>query len=174
MKKIGLLLSVCLALTTIVEAQTINTEKSRVNFEIGNMRVRTVQGTFGGMKGDLKFDLNDLENSFFVVSIDASSVNTENQKRDDHLRNEDFFNVAKYPMITFTSKRIFKTPDGFVTEGVMDMHGVQKEVSIPFAFEKNTFIGQIVVDRFDYDVGENIKTGMVSAEAHLEIICVIN
>ncbi len=173
MKKIGLLLSLWAASFFLVEAKTIDTEKSVVNFKIGNMKIRTVDGTFGGMKGDLKFDVNDLADSYFKVSIDAGSVNTENTKRDDHLRNKDFFHVDLYPHITFTSQSIEITSDGFVTKGTMDMHGVQKQVEIPFTFENNTFVGKIVVNRFDYNVGENIKTGMVSSEAQLEIVCVL-
>lgn len=173
MKTLKLVLSFIVALAGMANAQTINTEKSIVNFEIGNMKIRTVDGTFSGMKGDLKFDAQDLDNSFFKVCIDAASVNTENEKRDDHLRNEDFFHVEKYPEICFVSRSIIKTADGYITKGQLEMHNVIKEVEIPFTFVNNTFVGQLTIDRFDYNVGKDIKTGMVSAEATLEIICVV-
>lgn len=173
MRKIVLVLSVVFALSGWVNAQTINSQKSVVNFEIGNMKVRTVDGTFGGMKGDLVFDVNALENAHFKVCIDAASVNTENEKRDDHLRNEDFFHVEKYPEICFISSSISKTDEGFLTKGTLEMHGTIREVEIPFTYENNTFVGKITVNRFDYNVGKDVKTGMVSEDAILEIICVV-
>lgn len=173
MKKIGLVLSFVLALSGWISAQSVNTQKSIVNFEIGNMKVRTVEGTFGGMKGELVFDVDALGDSYFRVCIDASSVNTENEKRDDHLRNEDFFHVENYPEICFISASISKADEGFVTKGSLEMHGVIREVEIPFTFKDNTFVGKLRVNRFDYNVGEDIKTGMVSEEAMLEIICVV-
>lgn len=156
-----------------LSAQTIVKDKSVVNFEIGNMKVRTVEGTFSGMSGTLHFDANDLSQSYFKVCIDAASVDTDNEKRDAHLRNEDFFEVDKYPTICYTSQSIQRTVDGFVSKGVMDMHGVKKSVEIPFTFTNNVFVGHITINRFDYKVGENVKTGMVSAEAHLEIRCTV-
>jgi len=60
------------------------------------MKIRTVKGSFAGMKGEIRFDEKDLANSSFKVNIDAATVNTENEKRDDHLRNEDFFDVEVY------------------------------------------------------------------------------
>lgn len=156
-----------------LSAQTIVKDKSVVNFEIGNMKVRTVEGTFSGMSGTLHFDANDLSQSYFKVCIDAASVDTDNEKRDAHLRNEDFFEVDKYPTICYTSQSIHRTADGFVSKGVMDMHGVKKSVEIPFTFTNNVFVGHITINRFDYKVGENVKTGMVSAEAHLEIRCTV-
>ena len=173
MKKIGLVLSFVLALSGWINAQSINSQKSIVNFEIGNMKVRTVEGTFGGMQGALVFNVDALGDSHFNVCIDAATVNTENEKRDDHLRNEDFFHVEKYPEICFRSTSISKTDEGFVTKGSLEMHGVIKDVEIPFIFEDNTFVGKITVNRFDYNVGEDVKTGMVSEDALLEIICVV-
>lgn len=174
MMKVNLMLVIALLLAVSgLSAQSIVKDQSVVNFEIGNMKVRTVQGTFSGMSGTLHFDANDLSQSYFKVCIDAASVNTENEKRDEHLRSGDFFEVDKYPEICFTSQSIQKTADGFVTKGVMDMHGVKKVVEIPFTFVDHVFVGLITINRFDYKVGEKVKTGMVSAEAHLEIRCVV-
>lgn len=173
MKKIGLVLSFVLALSGWINAQTINSQKSIVNFEIGNMKVKTVEGTFGGMKGDLVFDVSDLVNSHFKVCIDAATVNTDNEKRDDHLRNEDFFYVEKHPEICFTSISISKTGDAYITKGELEMHGVTKIVEIPFTFDDNKFTGRLSVNRFDYKIGEGTNTMMVSEEVSLEIICVV-
>ena len=173
MKKIGLVIGFVLALSGWINAQTINTQKSIVNFEVGNMKVKIVEGSFGGMKGDLVFDLKNLQSSHFKVCIDAASVNTGNEKRDNHLRNEDFFHVEKFPEICFTSTHISKTSKGYVAKGKLDMHGVTKNVEIPFIYIDHKFIGQLNVNRYDYKVGEGINTMMVGEDVSLEIVCVL-
>jgi polyisoprenoid-binding protein YceI len=172
MKKITLILSMALIAMSAVNAQTLSSEKSLVKFSIKNMQTRTVKGSFTGMKGEIQFDENDLANSSFKVTIDATTVDTENEKRDDHLRNADFFHVEEYPQITFESKSIQKTPDGYVTKGNLTMHGVSKEVEIPFTFDNKQFSGILEVNRFDYKIGEGTKRMMVDETARLEIIAV--
>lgn len=155
-------------------AQEINAEKSEVSFEISNMAVRTVEGKFTGMSGTINFDPNNLEESSFSVCIDASTVNTDNEERDEHLKNEDFFDVTKYPNICFESTSIEKTEDGFLAKGKMNLHGVTLEVEIPFTYADNTFTGNLSLNRLDYKVGEETTTFMVGNEAILTIVCVVN
>lgn len=90
------------------------------------MAFNTVEGTFGGMKGTFNFSPNDLENSNFDICIDAKTVNTGNNKRDDHLRTADFFNVEVYPEICFQASNFVKTSDGYIAKGTLKMHGVSK------------------------------------------------
>lgn len=105
MKTIHLIITLLFTIT-IANAQTINSKKSIVKFSIRNMKLNTVNGTFTGMKGNVVFDENNLENSSFDVSIPTETVNTENKKRDAHLKNADFFYVEKYPEIQFVSTTI--------------------------------------------------------------------
>ena len=72
------------------------------------------------------------------VKIQTASANTENKMRDDDLRSPNFFDVAKYPEITFQSSRIEKQGDGYVCVGTLAMHGVPKEITLPF-----TILGKI-------------------------------
>lgn len=175
MKNLRLIISLCLlSVFSITNAQTINTEKSKVTFEIGNMKINTVKGSFHGMKGTVVFNKLDLSNSTFNVCIDASTVDTENEKRDNHLRTEDFFNVEKYPVICFNSESIRKTSKGYVTRGKLTMHGVTKTVDIPFTFDKITFKGKIKLNRLDFNVGNNTSTFMVSNEVVISIFCTVN
>ena len=155
----------------IANAQTIDSNNSVVNFGISNMKWKTVEGTFSGMKGTIDFDENNLQNSSFNVCIDAATVNTKNEKRDAHLKNEDFFDVEKYPEICFTSSSIEKSSEGYLTKGTLTMHGVSKPVEINFTYTDNTFVGELTINRFDYKVGEGTNTFMVGEEATLEIIC---
>ena len=156
-----------------LSAQSINAEKSVVKFKTTALMVDSVNGTFTGMKGEIQFDVNDLSGSSFNVCIDPSSVNTENQKRDDHLKNEDFFEVSKYLEICFVSTSIKKTKSGFETTGNLSMHGITKEIKIPFTFENNTFTGELKIKRLNYKIGEDYGSFTASKEAEIEIVCVL-
>ncbi|MEL6865777.1 MAG: YceI family protein [Bacteroidota bacterium] len=166
----GLLL---FALPFLSHGQTINTAESKVTFKVSNMAFRTVDGSFTGMNGTVDFTTADLSNSNFEVCVDANTVNTDNKKRDDHLRKDDFFHVEKYPTICFQSQEIKQSDTGFTTKGALTMHGVSKEVEIPFTFENNQFTGQLTVDRLDYKVGEGTGGFMVGKEIEITIICVV-
>ncbi len=155
-------------------AQTIDSGKSLVSFEVSNMELRTVSGTFSGMKGEIKFDPKSISSSSFEVCIDAASVNTENKKRDDHLRNEDFFEVDRFPTICFRSKEIKKEEEGFRTRGVLTIHGVTREVVIPFSFSKGELVGQLTIDRNDFGVGDSYGSFTVGDEVHIMIKCVLD
>ena len=175
MKKFILLLSFCfLASLSSIQAQTINTDKSEVEFHITGGGIFKVKGSFSGMAGDFSFNSNDLENSSFDICIDAATVNTKNKKRDAHLRDPDFFDVEQYPTICFKSSAVTKADTGYTTTGDLTIHGVTKAVTIPFIFKNNTFIGEIVVNRFDYDLGKDYGTMRVGTEATITIICVVN
>lgn len=178
MRQITLMLSL-LIFVSLANAQTIDKESSIVNFSIGNMKWRTVEGSFKGMQGKIVFDKTDLQVSSFKVSIDPATVNTENKTRDGHLKNEDFFNVEKFRTISFTSDKIWKEGDNFITKGKMTMHGVTQEVSIPFRVNENgnkmTFTGEIELNRFDYGLGAEKYDGtfMVGELVKIKINCVL-
>jgi len=104
------------------------------------------------------FDEKKLSNSKLYFKIAVSSINTGNGLMNKHARGEEWFNAEKYPYIEFTSNRIEKTNDGYKAIGKLQMHGISKEVSIPFSFSKNgnngTFNAKFSVDRSDYQIGK--------------------
>ena len=110
-------------------------------------------GVFTSMKGDITFDEKDLANSKFDVTVDVSSINTGNGMKNAKAKGAEYFDAAKYPTIKFTSSKINKTASGYEAVGTLDMHGVQKDVTIPFTFINNTFTGGFAVNRLDYKVG---------------------
>jgi len=122
-------------------------DSSYVKFDGGDP-----SGQFGGMKGSLSFDPADLASSKFDVTIDVATINTGNGMKNTHAKSEKWFDAEKYPTIQFTSSAITKTADGYETKGTLSMHGVQKEVVIPFTFQDNTFKGSLTVNRLDYNV----------------------
>jgi polyisoprenoid-binding protein YceI len=162
-----------LALIT-VQAQRINTTSSKVEFEIGNMAFRVVDGSFGEMSGQIQFNPANLSASTLNVCINPATVNTDNEKRDEHLKNEDFFDVTKYPTICFESTRIEKNESGYVAYGKLTLHRITKEIEIPFTYSKNEFKGTLNINRLDYNLGENTSTFMVADEVEITITCLIN
>jgi polyisoprenoid-binding protein YceI len=157
---------------TIV-SQTINNEKSVVNFDISNMAVNTVEGTFTGFSGNILFNPSELEQSKIDICINAASVDTGNDDRDEHLRTADFFDVEKYPEICFVSYEITKHPKGYIAKGNLKIHGVTKTVQIPLMYKDNTLFGKLTIDRFDYKIGEDTNTFMVGSEVDIVILCVL-
>lgn len=158
----------------MTEAQTkINTGQSKVTFEVSNFKFRTVKGNFTGMNGEINFDKNDFSICEFNVCIDASSIDTKSKKRDNHLKNEDFFYVEKYPTICFESLSVSKTNSGFSTKGDLTMHGQTREVDIPFSFDGTTFKGELTLDRLDFKVGESVGGFSVGKKVELEIVCLV-
>ncbi|MGB1307738.1 MAG: YceI family protein [Oceanihabitans sp.] len=164
---------VCSVLNTQAQ-QTINSKKSFVKFNITGGGFFKVKGTFTGMQGTFNLDTNSLEESNFNICIAATTINTKNKKRDAHLRDPDFFNVEKYPEICFTSSTITKTANSYITKGELTLHGVTKTVEIPFTFTNNTFKGNLIINRFDYKLGEDFGTFRVGKEAKITIECVVN
>lgn len=153
--------------------QTINASSSKVNFEISNMGFKTVEGSFSGMSGTVNFQPSNLNNSTLEVCIDAKTVDTDNETRDEHLSKEDFFYVEKYPSICFKSTSISKSETGYLAKGTLTMRGVSKEVSIPFTYSNNTFNGSLEIDRTNYKVGSD-GGFMVGKTVQLTIICALN
>ena len=109
-------------------------------------------GEFKGMKGTISFDAANLKDSKFVVSIDVATINTGNGMKNTHAKSVKWLDAEKFPLIAFTSTEITKTASGYEAKGTLDMHGVQKEITLPFTFDKNIFTGSISVNRMDYNI----------------------
>jgi polyisoprenoid-binding protein YceI len=109
-------------------------------------------GQFNDLKGTLIFDPADLAHAKFDVSVDASTINTGNGMMNTHAKSAEWFDVQRYPFIRFTSESFEKTASGYVVKGTLDMHGVQKLITIPFTFSNNVFAGSFDVNRLDYNI----------------------
>lgn len=178
MKRIISITAVILGLLTITtqmmkgQTSSLNIEKSYVEFKVSNIKVNSVSGTFKGMKGNVQFDPNNIQKARFDVCVDASTINTENKKRDDHLKTADYFDTEKYPNICFKSNAVTKTNLGYSTTGTLTLHGVSKVVTIPFVLKDKTLSGTFKINRLDYKVGDS-GTFMVGNEVTLNIICLL-
>lgn len=111
----------------------IDNNHSTVGFSVPILGgLSQVKGKFMSFDIDLRFDEKDVTKSSVKAVIKASSVDTGIEGRDKHLRTADFFDVEKYPEITFQSSRVRKSGKGFVATGDLTMHGVTKQIDLPF------------------------------------------
>jgi len=126
--------TVALAGTSHAATWTIDGNHSSVGFSIRHIFSK-VQGSFDKFSGTVEFDPANPAAASVKVEIDPASINTRNQKRDDHLRSADFFDVAKFPAMSFTSTKVTKGEGNALTvEGDLTMHGVTKPVTLAVNF----------------------------------------
>ncbi len=97
--------------------------------------ITNVMGEFRSFTGTVETHGNDFANDKATVEIETSSIFTNNDDRDNHLRSVDFFDFANYPVIRFTSTGLKPSPDAeFELTGVLSMHGIEKEISLKAEF----------------------------------------
>jgi polyisoprenoid-binding protein YceI len=135
---VAVALALSLALASAVQAApstwTIDPNHSQVGFSIRHFFSK-VPGNFTKFSGAIVYDAEKPAASSVKAEIEASSINTNNEKRDNHLRSEDFFFVEKYPTITFESTKVTKVGEGkLLVEGNLTMRGVTKPTSLDVTF----------------------------------------
>ena len=109
----------------------IDPSHSSASFAVTHLMVATVRGEFGKMSGQIGFDGSNFAAVQAEAVIDATTISTREAKRDDHLKSPDFFDVAKYPTITFKSKRAEPAgANAFRLVGDLAMRGVTREVTL--------------------------------------------
>jgi polyisoprenoid-binding protein YceI len=145
---------------------TIDTAHSRMGFVARHAMVAKVRGGFDEFTGSAHIDGDKPENSTAQVTIQAKSIDTRNETRDNHLRSNDFFDMDNHPEITFVSTDVDQTSETeFTLTGDLTIKGVTKPVSIPFEFtglvvdpwgnERAGFEGSVAVNRSDWGVNWN-------------------
>lgn len=127
-------LSALAVIPASAETYTIDPGHSEVSFQIRHM-VSQVRGRFNSFSGTVQMDPKNLAASSVEFKIKADSIDTNVADRDKHLRGADFFDVEKYPEITFKSKSIKAAgKDKYNVTGALTMHGVTKDVTLPVTF----------------------------------------
>lgn len=109
----------------------IDKAHSAVTFSVKHF-FTPVEGRFDTYQGTFIFDPENLQGSKADFTIDVTSVNTQQTKRDNHLQSPDFFEAEKYPKMKFTSTRFEKKKKGYVVHGKLTIKNVAKEVALPF------------------------------------------
>jgi polyisoprenoid-binding protein YceI len=109
----------------------VDTAHTSAQFAVKHMMVSTVRGQFNKTTGTVTWDGKDFATASVDIAIDAASINTRETRRDDHLRSADFFDVAKFPTLTFKSTKIQAAgPGKLKMTGDLTMHGVTKQVTL--------------------------------------------
>lgn len=146
-----------LGLTTSISAQKWKPVTSSVSFKIKHFGI-VVKGNFKGFIGTINFDPDDLINSSLSASVDATTLDTDNGLRNNHLKDKpEYFNVEKYPTVKMKTTKIIKEGDKFIGFFDLTMKDKTKNVKIPLLFipegETATFQGSTVINRRDWGIG---------------------
>jgi polyisoprenoid-binding protein YceI len=118
-----------------------------------------IDGKMTGLEGDIEFKPTDLKGSSFSVSIDANTINTGIDVRDENLRGDEYLDTKKFPRISFVSKQItaLNKPNTYSMKGTITIKGISREIVFPFtAVSKNDgiiFTGDFKVNRVDFKIG---------------------
>lgn len=162
---------------------TIDPDHSNVGFKVRHLMVSNVKGSFEKFTGTIDVNEKDITKSKIDVSIDTASINTNVQKRDEHLRSADFFDVTKYPAMTFVSKKIAKTGKGKLkVTGDLTLHGITKEVILdvegpakeskdPWGNTRSGAVASTKINRKDFGLVWNkaLETGGVAVGEEVTI-----
>lgn len=110
---------------------TIDGAHTSVIFGVSHLGLSYTYGRVNKVQGQFTYDRDDPANCQFTVTMDADSVDTNNSKRDQHLKSADFFNTRQFPTIEFQGTGTEKTANGITLNGNVTMHGETKPVTIP-------------------------------------------
>ena len=160
---------------------SFDTSHSSIGFSVRHLMISKVRGHFNKWGGTFEYDENDPTRSKLSVSIDAASVDTRDEKRDAHLRSPDFFDVEKFPALTFESTKIERDGDDFLVTGDLSIHGVTRTVQLkvesagqtkdPWGGQRAGFSASTSISRKDFGMSFNmaLETGGVLVGDKVEI-----
>jgi polyisoprenoid-binding protein YceI len=149
---------------TSASTWTIDPAHTDAQFAVRHLVISTVRGQLGKVTGVVNLDDSDITKSSVQASIDATGIDTREPKRDEHLRSPDFLDVAKYPTITFTSKKVEKVSDdtykvtgdltirGLTKEAVLTVQGSPKPLTDPMGNVKMGGVATTRINRQDFGV----------------------
>ena len=132
---------------------------SKVHFTIKNFAIKT-GGDFTGLRGTVKFNPSKIFDASFDVSIDAATIDTESEMRDEHLKEEEYFDVLKFPMISIKSTRVTTSsnPGRFYMFANLTIKGITHPIEFGFSATPKEggyfFDGEFTINRLDYKVGD--------------------
>jgi polyisoprenoid-binding protein YceI len=161
----------------------IDPDHSNIGFKVRHLMISNVKGSFDKHTGVVDINDKDITKSNVQVSIDTASINTNVQKRDEHLRSADFFDVAKFPTMTFVSKKVAKAgKDKLKVAGDLTLHGITKEVVLdvegptseskdPWGVIRRGAVASTKINRKDFGLAWNkaLETGGVAVGDEITI-----
>jgi polyisoprenoid-binding protein YceI len=153
---------------------------SEVDFSVSHLTISRVHGRFGHVTATLTLDEGDIAKSSVTATIEVSGVDTGEEARNNHLKSDSFFDVAKFPTATFTSTSVTKTADGLSIAGNLTLHGVTKPVlltatgptgPVPGMDHKQHagFSASTTVSRSAFGIGNSFPSSAIGDEVKLNI-----
>jgi len=154
----------------------VDPDLSSITFTIKNFGIK-VEGTLAGLKAEIYFDPQLWNNSYFQASVEVPTINTNNKKRDKHLRSEDYLDIEQYARITFESTEVLQNVKGFIAKGNLQIKKVTKQIELPFTFSehegKGHFKSQFNLNRLDYVVGKSSWVLGDEVRVIIEVVAIV-
>jgi len=143
----------------------LDDQHTSVVFTTSHFGYSYTYGMFGRYAGKFSVDMQNPSDATFQFMIDAASLDTKSEKRDEHLRGPDFFNVKQFPQITFTSRSVEPADNGKTLNitGDLQLHGETKSIVLPLTYigagkgpygkDRIGFVGRMAVNRSEFGMG---------------------
>lgn len=172
---------VCLIFATaplLAKEYYVDVAHSKIGFSVTHLQLSDVEGRFTDFSGTIIWNPANLQASSISFEAQVDSINTDNAKRDAHLKNEDFFHAEKYPTLSFQSTKIEKLGEQrYNVTGKLTAHGVTKTISVPATIkgpvdafnngeESLGFRATFKIDRMDYGIGAGWQSGSDKVVGH--------
>ncbi len=174
-----LALFLLISVTAQAEIYQVDTPHSSLIFSIQHMGLGNTWGRFNDFSGTIDFDAKNLANSSIKVEAKTASVDTNNKKRDDHLRNADFFDAGTFPSMSFSGKGFKEVSDNnYEVTGSLNIHGEKQDVTvvlkkvgeaIHFSKKKPAvgFEAEFSIERKDFNIGQGKVDGAVGKSVRI-------
>ncbi len=154
------------------ETYELDPTHSFIEFSISHLGFSILKGRFNEMEGSFTYDAEKPENNSVEVTVKTASLDSNHAERDEHLRNEDFLHVEKYPVATFKSKRFEPEGEGGTLHGDLTLHGETKPIEVdvefigagedPWGGYRRGYVGTTTIRQadwgIDYDLGPAAET----------------
>ncbi len=168
-------LLVCFCQYISAQAFKFDDKGSSISFSIKNLGIK-VSGNIPGLSGNVYFLMNKPQLATFNASVDATKLSTSNNLRDEHLRKPEYFDVAQFPTISFTSKKItVNEKKEWMVTGTLTLKGKSKEISFPFTVSIQPdggllFEGSFSISRKEFSVGKSSLILSDNATVHISAV----
>jgi polyisoprenoid-binding protein YceI len=184
----NIFLAIALSIAITSNAQDkwkIDNSHSSVKFSVSHLVISEVEGSFKSFKGGMTASKPDFTDASISFSVDVASISTDNEKRDGHLKSDDFFNAEKYPVMTFKSGSFTKVKDNkYKLTGLLTIRDVTRTVSWdvtyggtvkdPWGMTHAGFKATTTINRFDYNLKWNTLTETGSAVVGKDVNITVN
>jgi polyisoprenoid-binding protein YceI len=159
------------------EEYSVDPDHSGVTFKLSHLGLSWVHGRFDDLSGHFTLDRQNPANCTFELAAKTESVDTNNRKRDDHLRSPDFFNAKQFPVISFKSTAVRPAKDGFEVSGDLTLHGAThpvtfllsggKSAEFPRGVHRTGFSAEFSVKRSEFGITK--FAGAVGDNVYIEV-----